>query len=220
MIKAVIFDLDGTLVNSLEDLADAGNYALKLFGFPTHETEKYKYFVGNGMMNLIYRILPEDSKTEEIINKVHTEFLKYYKIHSNDKTYVYDGVKELICSLKAKDIKVAVVTNKAHEPANEVIAATLPDTFNLVLGQRPEIPTKPDPTLTLMAMEKLVVKPQESIFIGDSGMDMATGVNSGALPVGVLWGFRTAEELLENGAKHLINSPLKLLDIIAEYDNK
>lgn len=219
MIKAVLFDLDGTLVNSLEDLANAGNYALNLFNFPTHETEKYKYFVGNGMPNLIYRILPEESRDENTHKTVLAEFLKYYKLHSNDKTYVYDGIKELIGALKQKKIKIAVVTNKAHEPANEVINATLPDTFDLVYGQRPEIPTKPDPTLTLMAMKELGVSPKECIFIGDSGMDVATGVNSGAVPVGVLWGFRTADELLQNGAKHLINEPLELIKIIEEYPN-
>lgn len=219
MIKAVIFDLDGTLVNSLEDLATAGNHALNFFGFPTHETEKYKYFVGNGMSNLIYRILPEKSRDEETHKMVLDEFLKYYKLHSNDKTYVYSGIKELICVLKSKNIKVAVVTNKAHGPAAEVIAATLPNTFDLVFGQRPEIPTKPDPTLTLMAMEELGVAPNECVFIGDSGMDVKTGVNSGALPVGVLWGFRKADELLENGAKHLINEPSQLLGIIDEYQN-
>lgn len=217
MIKAVIFDLDGTLVNSLEDLAAAGNHALTAFGFPTHATEKYKYFVGNGIPNLIYRILPEKNRDEETHKTVLAEFLKYYKLHSNDKTYVYSGIKELIAILKSKNIKVAVVTNKAHGPATEVIAATLPDTFDLVFGQRPEIPVKPDPTLTLMAMEELDVKPNECIFIGDSGMDVKTGVNSGAVPVGVLWGFRDADELLENGAKHLINEPLELIKIIEKY---
>ncbi len=214
MIKAVIFDLDGTLVNSLEDLATASNHALSCFGFPTHETERYKYFVGNGMPNLIYRILPEKNRDEETHKKVLAEFLKYYKLHSNDKTYVYSGIKELITELKKKGIKVAVVTNKADGPANEVVNNTLPDTFDLVFGQRPEIPTKPDPTLTLMAMKKLGVTPTECVFIGDSGMDVKTGVNSGALPVGVLWGFRSADELLENGAKHLINTPLELLEIV------
>ncbi len=218
MIKAVIFDLDGTLVNSLEDLAAAGNHTLGVFGFPTHETEKYKYFVGNGMPNLIYRILPEESRNKNTHKTLLAEFLKYYKLHSNDKTYVYDGIKELIAELKNKNIKIAVVTNKAHGPATEVIAATLPDTFDLVFGQRPEIPTKPDPTLTLMAMEELGVTPKECVFIGDSGMDVKTGVNSGALPVGVLWGFRKADELLENGAKYLINEPSELIKIIEKYN--
>lgn len=219
MIKAVIFDLDGTLVNSLDDLATAGNHALNVFGFTTHETEKYKYFVGNGIPNLIYRILPEDKRDSDTIDKVHKEFLNYYKLHSNDKTYVYSGIKELIAELRERKIKVAVVSNKAHGPANEVVNATLPNTFDLVFGQRPEIPTKPDPTLTLMAMEELGVKPNECVFIGDSGMDAKTGVNSGALPVGVLWGFRTADELLQNGAKHLINEPSELIRIIEEYQN-
>lgn len=218
MIKAVIFDLDGTLVNSLEDLADAGNHALSCFGFPTHETEKYKYFVGNGIPKLIYRMTPDANRDEETLSKVHKEFLAYYKIHSNDKTYVYEGIKELIADLKNKGIRIAVVSNKADGPAQEVLNNTLPNTFEFVFGQRPEFPTKPDPTLTLMAVKEMGVKPEECIFMGDSGMDVKTGVNCGALPVGVLWGFRTADELLQNGAKYLINEPSELIKIIEEYN--
>ncbi|MBQ0083801.1 MAG: HAD family hydrolase [Clostridiales bacterium] len=216
MIEAVIFDLDGTLVNSLLDLANASNFALSFYGFPTHETEKYKYFVGNGIPKLIYRITPKDKRDEATLNKISEKFFENYNVHYADNTYVYSGIKELIAKLKETGIKTAVVTNKAHAAAIEVINSLLPDTFDLVLGQRPEIPTKPDPTLTLMAMEKLEVKPDECIFMGDSGMDVKTGVNSGALPVGVLWGYRKEDELLENGAKYIIENPGELIKIINE----
>ncbi len=216
MIKAVLFDLDGTLVNSLDDLANACNYALEQNGFPTHETEKYKYFVGNGIPNLIKRILPENSRQEETLAKVSAKFYEHYSVHYADNTCTYKGLPELVSNIKKQGIKVAVVTNKADAPANEVVNRLLPNTFDLVYGQREGIPTKPDPTLTLMAMEELGVEPKECIFIGDSGMDVATGVNSGAVPVGVLWGFRKAEELLQNGARYLIDAPEKLLDIIKE----
>ncbi len=216
MIKAVIFDLDGTLVNSLYDLANACNYALVQNGFPTHETEKYKYFVGDGIPKLIERILPENQRNDTIKTKVSKKFFEHYTVHYADNTCVYEGLPELIMNIKEIGIKAAVVTNKAEAAAKEVVNRLLPDTFDLVYGQREGIPTKPDPTLTLMAMEALAVKPQECIFIGDSGMDVATAVNSGAIPVGVLWGFRTAEELLQNGARYLIDTPERLINIIKE----
>ena len=216
MIKAVIFDLDGTLVNSLADLAQACNYALAFYGFPTHETEKYKYFVGNGIPKLIFRIVPEEKRDEETLGKVSKKFFEYYNIHYADNTHVYTGIKELIAGLKERNLKTAVVTNKAHAAALEVINSLLPDTFDLVYGQRPEIPTKPDPTLTLMAMDALGVKPEECVFMGDSGMDVLTGVNSGAVPVGVLWGYRKEDELRENKARYVIKNPAELIGIIDE----
>lgn len=216
MIKAVLFDLDGTLVNSLDDLANACNYALRCNNFPVHETEAYKYFVGNGIPKLIERILPENSRDAEIKARVSEKFYEHYSLHYADNTVVYRGLHELVDAIKKLGIKVAVVTNKADGPAKEVVNKVMPNTFDLVYGQREGIPTKPDPTLTLMAMKELGVKPDECIFIGDSGMDVATAVNSGAVPVGVLWGFRKADELEQNGARYLIDVPEKLLDIIKE----
>lgn len=216
MIKAILFDLDGTLVNSLDDLANACNYALRCNNFPVHETEAYKYFVGNGIPKLIERILPENNRDAETKAKVSDKFYEYYSVHYADNTSVYAGLPEVVNAIKKLGIKVAVVTNKADGPAKEVINRVMPNTFDLVYGQREGIPTKPDPTLTLMAMKELGVKPDECIFIGDSGMDVATGVNSGAVPVGVLWGFRKADELEQNGARYLIDAPEKLLDIIKE----
>lgn len=216
MLKAVIFDLDGTLVNSLTDLANAGNYALSFYGFPTHETEKYKYFVGNGIPKLIYRIVPEEYRNDETLSRVSEKFFEHYNVHYADNTRVYGGIKELICEIKKRGMKTAVVTNKAHAAALEVIKSLLPDTFDLVYGQRPEIPTKPDPTLTLMAIHDLSLIPEECVFIGDSRMDVLTGVNSGALPVGVLWGYRKEDELLDGGAKYIIENPMELLKIIDE----
>lgn len=209
MIKAVLFDLDGTLINSLDDLADSVNYALAELGYPTHETEKYKYFVGNGMKNLIKRATPEGADRQ----KVYELFMDRYHSHSLEKTAPYDDIITLLSALRDRGIKAAVVTNKAEANARAISAHFFGSSL-LVFGQREGIPTKPDPTLTLIAMKELGVKPQECLFVGDSGMDMAVGVNSGAKPVGVTWGFRKREELLENGAKHLIDKPLELLELI------
>ena len=209
MIKAVLFDLDGTLINSLDDLADSVNFALNLQGYPTHETEKFKYFVGNGMRKLIERASPENSD----IDKTLEIFMARYKEHSLDKTAPYKDIYELLEKLNQKGIATAVVTNKAEPNAKAISKHFFGDSL-AVYGQREGVKTKPDPELTFIAMGDLGVKPEECLFVGDSGMDMAVGVNSGSVPVGVTWGFRTAEELKENGAKHLIHSPLELLELI------
>ncbi len=214
MVKAVIFDLDGTLINSLDDLADSVNHTLESFGYPVHETEKYKYFIGHGMANLIHRALPEDQQDEETHKKVLSAFLKYYKEHSTDKTAPYKDIKELLDIIKNSKIKTAVVTNKVHAEAEKIVKKLLGSSIDICIGQLPEYPTKPDPSLTLMALEKLSVAPDECLFVGDSGSDMQTAVNSGTIPVGVLWGFRQKEELISNGAEYLISEPMELVDLL------
>ncbi len=214
MIKAVLFDLDGTLVNSLEDLADACNYALKEEGYPTHNLEKYKYFVGRGMQNLIHKILPEDKKDEATHKRVYEKFYPYYNAHSADKTSPYSGIPELLGTLKEKGIKFAVVTNKADAAAKRVVESFFGKDFCPVFGQRAGVPVKPEPDIAFLAMQELGVKPEECAFVGDSGVDMQTGVNCSALPIGVLWGFRSAEELAENGAESLVNNCEELLSVI------
>lgn len=214
MVKAVLFDLDGTLADTLTDLATSANYALAHFGFPTHETEKYKYFVGNGMSVLVSRILPEDKRDDKTHATVKKVFLSHYGAHYADNTRAYSGVPEVVAALKEKGIKVAVVTNKAHEAAIKVLEKLYPNTFDVICGQRDGIPTKPAPDMPLSVMAKLGVKPEECAFVGDSGPDAATGVNCGATPIGVLWGFRTADELRENGAKYLAATPEELLSVI------
>ena len=218
MIKAVLFDLDGTLADSLIDLADGVNHAIASKGFPTHEVEAFKYFVGDGSTKMIERALPESNRDAATINEIKDIFLPYYAIHYADNTYAYKGMPELVNTLKSQGFIVAVVTNKEQHMANEVVKSLYGDVFDLIFGKRDGIPAKPDPTAALMAMEELGVTPEECVFIGDSGMDVATAVNSGAVPVGELWGFRKEDELLANGAKYIINKPHELLDIIKELN--
>lgn len=218
MIKAVLFDLDGTLVDSLTDLADAVNQALEKKGYPTHPVEAFKYFVGDGIPKMIERALPEDKRDQNTIDEIRNDFSPYYTVHYADNTYAYDGMPELVNNLKAKGFTVAVVTNKAQDMADIVVKSLYGDVFDLIFGKRDGIPAKPDPTAALMAMEQLRLKPDECVFIGDSGMDVATAVNSGAVPVGELWGFRKKDELLANGAKYIISKPQELLDIIEELN--
>ena len=214
MIKAVLFDLDGTLVNSLEDLADSTNYALNKFGFKPYETEKYKYFVGDGMPKLIERVLPENERNKERITEVLSAFLGFYKEHFTDKTKAYSGIYQLLVELKKMGLKMAVISNKAHNMTLEVVNKLFPDTFDLVYGKKDGYPTKPDPKLTLALMNELGVKPQECVLIGDSGMDAKAAVNADCIGIGVLWGFRTKEELLSNGARYIASKPSEIIDII------
>lgn len=217
MIKAVLFDLDGTLVNSLEDLATSCNFALESFGYATHETEKYRYFIGNGMQTLIERILPEDKRDNETHKKVFDVFYNHYSQHFVDKTKPYEGIPELLDNLKEKGLKTGIISNKKHEMTLEVVNKLFnTGVFNAVFGKMEGYPTKPDVKLTLKLMEKLGVKPDECVLVGDSGMDMAAAVNAGCKGVGVLWGFRTKEELLENGANYIVSDTNEILKIIEE----
>lgn len=216
MIKAVLFDLDGTLVNSLFDLGASTNYALEKMGFPTHETEKYKYFVGDGMAKLIERALPESKRDKETIKTTLDIFMEHYRAHYVDKTVPYDGISELLDKLTG--VKKAVISNKADEMVIPLTKKLLGDRFDIVCGKREGYPTKPDPTLTLEIIGELGVEPKECIFVGDSGMDMAVAKNSGCVAVGVLWGFREKEELLANGADYIISSPDEILHILEELN--
>ena len=218
MIKAVLFDLDGTLVNSLSDLAASTNFALTKFGFPTHETENFKIFVGDGMAKLIERALPEDKRDMETINTTLDIFMEHYRAHYVDETVPYDGILELLDKLTG--VKKAVISNKADEMAIHLTRKLLGERFDIVCGKREGYPTKPDPTLTLEIIEKLGVAPNECIFVGDSGMDMAVAKNSGCIALGVIWGFRSEEELLLNGADYIAKKPAEILQIIKEINNE
>ncbi len=214
MIKAILFDLDGTLINSLDDLADGVNHTLAKYGFPTFDTEKYKYFIGNGMRNLIERTLPEEFRNTEIHNKVLADFMAYYKAHSLVKTAPYSDVHTLLDTLIKKGVKSVVITNKAHAAAERISNHFFGDKITAVYGQREGIATKPNPEIIFLCLKELNLSPENCLFVGDSGMDMLAGVNSGITPVGVTWGFRSEDELRENGAKHIINEPLELLELI------
>ncbi|MBQ9965573.1 MAG: HAD family hydrolase [Clostridia bacterium] len=214
MIKAVVFDLDGTLVNSIDDLADSSNAALMELGFPTHEVEKYRYFIGDGMRKLIERILPQEKRYDEMIETCHKIFRRIYDENYLNKTAAYEGIYEMLDSLKEKGYKLAVISNKVDVMAKKIVSELFGSVFDFVSGKVDNLPTKPDPTLTLSIMKEMGVEPNECAFVGDSGMDMLTAVNTGALPIGVSWGFRGREELLENGAQYIIDAPLHIMDVL------
>ncbi len=214
MKKAVIFDLDGTLLNTIDDLGDSVNYVLKKHNYPTFSIEEYKYKVGNGMRKLIERSLPENKRNDETIEQILAEFMAYYGEHKMDKTAPYDNIEQLLKTLKQKGVKTAVVTNKAHISAKPLMDEVFPGLFDVVVGQKEGVPTKPDPTSVFAVLKELGVNADECLYLGDSGVDMQTAKNAGIFGIGVLWGFRKADELIENGAKKLINNPQELLELL------
>ncbi len=218
MIKAVLFDLDGTLVNSLSDLAASSNYALSQFGYPIHTEESYKYFVGDGMLKLIERILPPENRDSKTIQEVFKRFWSHYSEHYTDCTVPYNGIIPLISELKSRGLKIAVISNKAEEMAIAVVDKLFGKVFDAVYGKRDGYPAKPDPALTLELIKELGVAPEECLLVGDSGMDAATAVNVGCTGVGVLWGFRTREELSLNGATYIVGNPNDIIGLLKENE--
>ncbi len=214
MIRAVLFDLDGTLLNTLDDLADAVNYALQQEGYPTHEVEKYKYFVGSGVHNLLLRALPANNSTDAVAQKLRVHFNAYYGQHSQDKTCPYDGIPTLLQQLQQQGIKTAVVTNKYDAGAQALVKEYFGPLILATYGQKEGVPIKPHPAQVRLAMQKFGVEPNECLFVGDSDVDMLTGANAGNIPVGVLWGFRTKAELVSSGAKHTVSHPNQILDLV------
>ncbi len=214
MIKLVIFDLDGTVCDTIEDLPDATTHAMRTLGHPPHDVSAYKYFVGNGIPKLIYRALPEGYKSEEEHAKAMKLMLDYYAVHFADKSAPYDGILEMLSALKAKGIHIAICTNKAHHMAMEIAEKIFGGIFERVIGHTADRPLKPDPFSPDEIIKEFGATPAETVFIGDSGVDMKTALNTKTHSIGVTWGFRTVDELKENGAEHIADTPSDILNII------
>ena len=212
MKKLVIFDLDGTLLNTIADLAESANYALKQLGYPTHDVETIRTFVGNGINKLLERALPDEEKTEENVMRMRTHFIPYYDIHNADLSTPYPGIVSLLEELPAKGLMIAVASNKYHEATVKLVKQYFPMiNFVEILGQREGINVKPDPTIVFDILKKANVSPEETLYVGDSGVDMQTAINAGVDAVGVTWGFRPRAELegfcpmgLIDGAEELL----------------
>lgn len=215
MTKLIVFDLDGTLINSLEDLADSANHVLVQHGFPTHPVDAYRYFVGDGVRKLIERILPPEQRTNAQIEQCKSEFVEYYKIHMEDKTSVYEGITELLKALKARGLKIAVATNKVHIAVAPLMEKYFPGIrFDSMIGQREGIPVKPAPQIMYDILKETGCQPSEALHVGDTATDMQLAHSAGVTPVGVLWGYRPLEELREAGAKFIISRPEELLGLV------
>jgi len=212
--KGVIFDLDGTLVNSLEDIADAMNTVLQNLDYPTHGYDDYQYFIGSGLRNLVSKSLPETHNDETQIERCYHLMVEVYRNACTNQTKPYNGIVELLDELKSRNIKLSVFSNKADALTKEITAFLFPGYFNPIVGLSIESLKKPNPFEALKISKSLELKPEEMIFVGDSGIDMQTATNANMLAIGVLWGYRPEQELIKNGAKHILNHPLDLISIL------
>lgn len=216
MIKLCIFDLDGTVLDTLQTIAYYGNYALEKNGIAPIPVEEYKLLVGKGAVNLVKNMLNyRGCYSEALFQKVFPVYDAAYNANTSYKTEVYPGVREMLDGIKALGIQIAILSNKPHFATCGVINAIMGEGyFHRVYGQREGIPLKPDPTSVCDLMAELNAKPEECLYIGDTGTDMKTGKNAGIFTVGVLWGFRGEEELRQTGADLIAAHPSQILEHI------
>lgn len=216
MIKAVIFDLDGTLIYTLKGLSYSCNMALEKMGLPPIKTNTYKNLIGCGadkLMEDMLRTVKHKAEKEDI-TQLKEYFNQSYRENLFYKTKPYYGIDKMLDNLKVQGLKLAVFSNKPDEHTQRLISKLLPDRFDAVRGKREDTPRKPDPTGALYIAKELHVKPEDCLYIGDSGIDMQTAQNAGMLPMGVLWGFRERKELLSNGARFLADKPEDIITLI------
>lgn len=211
--KTVIFDLDGTLLDTLGDLRDSLNFTLQKHGFPCRKTEEVRAFVGNGLRRLVERAVPSGTSEEEIAGCL-TDFKVYYKTHANVLTKPYDGIRELLLSLREGGVSLAVVSNKADYAVKELVAGYFPDTFSCAYGEREGISRKPAPDAVFSAMRDLHATPGETVYIGDSEVDVETARNAGVDCIAVTWGFRDRRLLEELSPQYLADQPSAVKSIV------
>lgn len=213
MYKLVIFDLDGTLLNTLDDLAASGNYTLKTLGYPTHPVDAYRRFVGNGIPTLVHRMLPE-GHTDEQHEQCYRLFQEYYSAHKTDFTAPYEGIAELVKKLSDMGIICCVNSNKAHEFSCELVQRFFGDSIKAVIGQGGGFPLKPSPEAALELCRRYDVPKSSALYVGDSNVDMQTAAAAGIDVCAVLWGFRDRDELEAFAPKHIAENSMQLEQII------
>ncbi|MDR1169863.1 MAG: HAD family hydrolase [Prevotellaceae bacterium] len=210
--EAIIFDLDGTLINSIPDIADSVNEVLSGYGYPQYSYSQYKYFVGNGIRRLVERCIPPEHATLENIENIHRTVVEVYGNNCVNKTRVYDGIYELLDGLSAKQIKKAILSNKTDSITQKICDKLFYNScFDTILGATDSFPKKPNPKSALFVAESLSVSPDRVFYLGDTSIDMETACAAGFFPAGVSWGFRPVEELASFGAKFIADSPIDCL---------
>ena len=215
MKKLVILDLDGTLLNTIEDLGQAANYALEKHGFATHTIASYPYFVGNGVRRLITRVLPEDHRDDATVDTLLKDFKEYYDQHLTDCTKPYAGIREVLEQLRDSDVMLAVASNKYHSAVVRIIDHFFGDLdWVSVKGQTEGMNVKPDPSIVFAILADAQVPKAQVLYVGDSGVDMETARRACIDSVGVTWGFRPEKELVESYADYIINSPAEILKLV------
>lgn len=219
MKRLIVFDLDGTLLNTIEDLAASTNYALAQCGYPAHDVDEYRYFVGNGIDKLFERALPSEVRSAEEVARMRSFFLPYYDAHNAVHTKPYAGIVELLGCLQAERVAMAVVSNKYQAATVKLIATYFPDIhFVAVLGQRQGVAKKPAPSAVNEVLSLSGTARRDALYVGDSGVDMETARNAGIESVGVTWGFRPEEELRQAGANHVVHTPALLWQCVKGKD--
>ncbi len=215
MKSYVIFDLDGTLLKTIDDLAAATNHALRTLGFPTHGLWVYPNMVGNGVAKLLERALPDDARTEKNINDALAAFKEYYDVHCCDATAPYPGITELLAELSAKSVNLAVTSNKYQQAVSKIIGHYFPDiSFRAILGNVEGMPRKPDPSIVFKALSLCPTPKADVLYVGDSGVDIETARRACVESVGVTWGFRPIHELKAAYADHIISTPSQIIDLL------
>lgn len=224
MKHLVIFDLDGTLINSIDDLGAATNYALRECGYPEHNLSSYPMFVGNGVARLIERALPEDERSAENISRLREKFTEFYDHHCTDLTVPYRGIPETLHTLQEMGIRMAVASNKYQAAVEKLISHFFPEIeWAAVEGQKEGIPVKPDPSIVFEILAKSPARKSKVLYVGDSGVDMETARRACVDSAGVTWGFRPAKELRDYHADNIVNAPEEIITIVKrpglELDN-
>lgn len=216
MKELVIFDLDGTLLNTIADLAQSTNYALHLLGYPTHPEEAYKLMVGNGINKLFERALPENDRSEANILRLRNIFLPHYDRHNADKSSPYPGITQLLQQLQSQNVRLAVASNKYHDATLKLVAHYFPEIkFTAVFGQREGVSPKPDPTIVNDIITIAKVDKESVLYVGDSGVDMQTALHAGVTACGVTWGFRPRTELAAFKPSYIVDKAAEIAAIIA-----
>lgn len=211
--RAVLFDLDGTLLNTIDDISNSMNSVLDRLGFPIHGRDEYKYFVGEGIDTLVRRALPENHRDDATVTGCVSAMIEEYEMQETKNTKPYPGIPDLLDALHARGIRMSVLSNKPDGPTKSVVSALLSAwEFDAVVGSRPSTPLKPDPTAALEIATLMGIEPERFIYCGDTEIDMRMARAARMYPVGALWGYRTADELRTAGAEALIRKPLDLLD--------
>ncbi len=215
LFQAVLFDMDGTLLDTLEDIATSMNTVLARNGFPTHPVDRYRWFVGGGVERLTRGVLPDGLSDTDRIRKITEQMKEEYSQRWHDTTRLYPGVKQMLDGLHEAGIRLGILSNKPDKFTKMIYDYFLgPWNFELVLGASAELPKKPDPTAALVIAKKMGIEPRQFIYLGDSDTDMKTALAADMYPVGALWGFRDAKELQESGAKMLLRKPQDLLNLV------
>jgi phosphoglycolate phosphatase len=210
--KAIIFDLDGTLINSIPDIADSMNEVLLKYGYQQYNYDQYKYFVGNGIRKLVERCVPPEHSTPKNIDDIFRTMIEVYGNNCLTKTRVYDGIFDLLDSLHTKRVKMAILSNKTDNITQKIYESLFHDRhFDITLGATNKFPKKPNPQSARYIAASLSVSPDEVFYLGDTSIDMETACAAGFFPAGASWGFRPAEELISFGAKYIANTPADCL---------